>query len=332
MKITKMLKKTEFYIFVAILLFSILVQIRSGQFYTGNNIVDILRSLTIPAIFCIGELFILISGGVDVSFPAVASLSMYVVSMYMTGYEGSIVLFLLVGTLLGSLMGLINGFLVAKYRFNPLIVTLGTGSLYTGILLGVFAAQQIPIPKPMYGLGKAKLFTAVNTTLNIQSDMPITFLFLVAIMLLGWFILNKTMLGRGIYAVGGDSVSAERAGFHVFGIQIFAYVFAGGVAGLAGVLRASMMLISNPTNLNGMEMTVIAACVLGGASIIGGKGSITGAILGMLLMTIMANSLILIGIPTYWQKVFTGLIILVGTGVSAYQVLQSRKALVSPRD
>ncbi len=327
MNYKKIFKNTEFYIFIAILLFSFMVEFRSGQFFTGNNIVDILRSLTIPVIFCIGELFILISGGVDVSFPAIASLSMYIVSKYMATYNGSVVVLLIIGTLIGVALGMLNGFLVAKYQFNALIVTLGTSSLYTGILLGFFAAQQIPIPKPMYALGKAKLFTAVNTELNIQSDMPITFLFFIVIAIVAWFILNRTMLGRGIYAIGGDIISAKRAGFNVFGTQLFIYAFAGGLAGFAGISRASMMLISNPTNLNGIEMTVIAACVLGGASILGGKGTILGTIFGMLLMTIMANSLILIGVPTYWQKVFTGMIILIGTGVSAYQMLKRKKNL-----
>lgn len=329
MKVNKIFKRTEIYIVFAIILLSFLVEIRSSQFFTGNNIVDLARALTIPAMFCIGELMVLISGGTDVSFPAIASVSMYIVSFYMIDFKGNLIVFILVGTLIGLFLGSLNGILIAHFRFPTMIVTLGTTSLFTGILQGAFGAHESPIPEPMYELGKAKLFSAYNKELGISSDMPTTFIFLIIIIIIAWFILNKTMLGRGIYAIGGDVVAAQRAGFNVFGTQMFIYCFSGALAGFAGVLRASMMLTCHPTNLNGMEMTVIAACVLGGTAVAGGKGTITGALLGIGLMTLMSNSLILIGIPTYWQKVFTGAIILIGTGASAYQFLKNKNMLTA---
>ena len=129
------------------------------------------------------------------------------------------------------------------------------------------------------------------------------------------------MLGRGIYALGGDEVSAKRAGFNVFAIQdVQSTPMLDSLPESQVSPRASMMRNCHPTNLLGMEMTVIAAVVLGGTRVTGGLGTLTGTMLGMGLMTIMANSLIMLGIPTYWQKVFTGVIIIIGTGVSAYQV------------
>ncbi len=329
MNVKKLFKRTESYIFIALVLLCTLIQVRSGQFFTGNNLVDITRSLTIPAMFCIGEMMVLISGGIDVSFPSIAALSMYIVSTQMVGFGGNVIVFFLVGTLLGLVMGAINGYLVARFKFPAMIVTLGTSSLYAGILQGVFGAHESPIPDQMLALGKAKLFSAYNQQLGIGSDMPVSVLFLVILILAAWFIMRYTKLGRGIFAIGGDVVSAQRAGFNVFGIQMFIYCFCGALAGFTGVARASMMLNCAPTNMNGMDMTCIAACVLGGARVTGGSGTITGTILGIALMTVMSNSLILIGIPTYWQRVFTGAIILVGTGVSAYQVMQSKKKLVS---
>jgi len=131
------------------------------------------------------------------------------------------------------------------------------------------------------------------------------------------------MLGRGIFAIGGDEIAAQRAGFNVFRTKMFIYGLAGAMAGIGGIARACMMQNCHPTNLNGMEMTVIAAVVLGGTRVTGGVGTLTGAILGVALMTVMSNSLILIGIPIYWQRVFTGAIIIIGTGVSAYQATRS---------
>lgn len=327
MTLKRKINRTETYVFIALVLFMMLVQVRSGQFFTGNNIVDIVRSLTIPALFCIGELLVLISGGIDVSFPSIAALSMYIVSTKMLHYSGSIVVFFIVGIILGAIMGFINGFLVAKFRFPALIVTLGTSSLYAGILNGVFKAHESPIPEQMHALGKAKLFSVHNATLGISSDMPFTVIFLVIVVIFAFILLRYTKIGRGIFAIGGDIVSAKRVGFNVFGIQLFVYVLSGALAGLIGILRASMMLNCAPTNLVGMEMTVIAACVLGGARVTGGSGTIIGTLLGIGLMTVMANSLILIGISTYWQRVFTGLIILIGTGVSAYQIVRKNKKL-----
>jgi simple sugar transport system permease protein len=330
-KIKKLIKKTEFYILVTIILLVAVIEFRSGQFLTGNNLVDLIRSMIIPAMFAIGAHMVLISGGIDVSFTAVASLSMYVAAhiFLQANYEGSILLIYVLGAGFGLLLGALNAVLIAKFKFPTLIVTLGTSSLFTGIMLGVLSAHEIPVPKPMLDHGKAKLFSAYNEQLGLNSDMPVTLLLLIGLLLIAFFIMRYTMLGRGIYAVGGDEVSAQRSGFNVFAIHFFIYCFVGALAGITGIARASMMLNANPTNMLGMELTVIAAVVLGGARVTGGLGTLTGTMLGVALITIMSNSLILLGIPTYWQRVFTGVIIIIGTGVSAYQIMNSKRRLVN---
>jgi simple sugar transport system permease protein len=327
----KLTKKTEFYILVTILLLMAIIEIRSGQFLTGNNLVDLVRSMIIPAMFAIGAHMVLVSGGIDVSSPAIASLSMYVITdlFLKSDYQGSIWFIYAAGAGIGLLLGALNAVLIAKFKFPTLIVTLGTSSVFTGIMLGVFAAHEIPVPKPMLDHGKAKLFSAANEQLGISSDMPITIFLLLALLFVAFFIMKYTMLGRGIYAVGGDEVSAERSGFNVFAIHFFIYCFVGLLAGITGIARASMMLNANPTNMLGMELMVIAAVVLGGARVTGGTGSLTGTMLGIALITIMSNSLILLGIPTYWQRVFTGAIIIIGTGASAYRLLRSKKRLAN---
>lgn len=330
--IKRKLLRTESYIVIALILFSLLVQIRSGQFFTGNNLVDLTRSLTIPAMFCIGELFIMLSGGIDVSFPAIGALSMFIVSKVMINFTGSVFTCLFVGLLLGLVMGALNGYLVGRFSFIPLIVTLGTSSIYTGIMNGVLKAHESPIPQPMLDFGKKKLFEAYNPTLGISSEMPVTVIFLIVLILIAYGILHYTKLGRGVYAIGGDLTSAKRAGFNVFWTQIFVYSFSGALAGFTGVARASMMLNCCPQNMVGMDMTVIAACVLGGTRVTGGSGTITGVILGIALMTVLSNSLILIGVSTYWQRVFTGLVIIIGTAASAYQTLRKQRKLAEKQE
>ncbi|MDR2521241.1 MAG: ABC transporter permease [Spirochaetaceae bacterium] len=319
--VKRLARQTEVYVASALLLLCLLIQARSGQFFTGNNLVDITRSMITPALFSIGCLIVIISGGIDVSFTAVAALAMYATTIILLpgDYAGPVIVPYALGAFFGLVMGLINGLLIARFRFPALVVTLGTASLYLGIMQGVLAARQLPVPAAMKRHGQAYLFKVFNTTLNIGSEMPVTVFLLAAALAAAFFLLRYTMLGRGIFAVGGDEISAERAGFNVFKIKTFIYCFAGTLAGITGVARASMMQNCHPQNLNGMEMTVIAACVLGGARVSGGLGTLTGAMLGVALMTVMSNSLILLGIPTYWQRVFTGAVIVIGTGVSAYQ-------------
>ena len=327
MNLKRLTKKTEFYIAIILVAFCLLVQVRSGQFFTPNNIVDLLRSVTIPVMFCIGEMMVLISGGVDCSFPAIASLSMYFVCTKLDGAFSNPIPYFLVAMLLGLLMGAVNGFIVAKYKFPAMIVTLGMSSVWLGVMQGLLGSSEYPLTSALYRLGEAKILTGTNAETGFSSNLPVHFVFAVIIVAVGWFILNKTMLGRGIYAVGGDEVAAARAGFNVFGTRMFIFCFSGALAGFIGLCRASMMLSVNPNNMIGMEMDVIAACVLGGVSLVGGKGSVLGAVLGTALMTLVSNSLILLGIPTVWSRVFTGLIIIIGTGVSAVQEKRRKNAL-----
>ena len=318
---------TEFYITVVLFLLCIAIEMKSGQFFTGNNAVDLVRAFSVPAMFCIGEMFVIITGGVDVSFPAIASMSMFIVCSRMDGVVENPIAFFASAMGIGLLVGLVNGFIIARYRFPALIVTLGTSSICFGIMQGVFKSREYPLTAPLYEMGQMKLFSATNAVSGLTSDMPVGILFMLLLVFVGWFILNRTMLGRGIYAIGGDERAAQRAGFSVFKTILFIYAFSGCMAGLIGVLRSTMLLAVHPNNLEGLEMTVIAACVLGGVRMEGGKGTVLGALLGMALLTVVDNSLILLDISTTWQKVFTGAIIIIGTAISAIQMKRNARRL-----
>ena len=138
-------------------------------------------------------------------------------------------------------------------------------------------------------------------------------------------VMKYTTFGRSIYAIGGDESSAARAGVNVKRTKFALYIIAGVLAGIAGLVRTSMMGQMHPTNLLGMELMVIAAVVLGGTAITGGRGTLTGAMLGTLLIVIVQNSMILVGVPTIWQRVALGVLIIAGTAVSAVQMTRARK-------
>lgn len=324
----KVLRKTEFYIFLVIVALGIVIQAKSGQFFTGNNFVDLANALIVPALFSIGTFMIIVSGGIDVSFPAQAALTSYIVVIVLNGagFSGPVIVPFLMAAGIGLVLGAFNALFIAKMRLIPLIVTLGTQSVFRGILQGALNAEQINVlPSSMTEFGKSSLFVATNPQTGTTSAMPSAFLILVVVVVIAFLILHYTMLGRGIYAIGGDESSAHRAGFKVVRTKTFVYCLAGVIAGITGIIRVCMMNMVHPTNLFGMEMTVIAAVVLGGTSITGGTGTLTGTILGVLLLTIVENSLILLGVPAYWQQFFTGVLIIVGTAVSSLQVLRSQR-------
>lgn len=324
--VQKLVKSNEFYVFLVILALSIVIQVRSGQFFTANNLVDIANAMVVPGLFAVGAFMVIVSGGIDVSFPALASLAVYATTRYLVDnhIEGPIIVPFLMAIALGAILGAFNGLFTARLALPTLIITLGTASVFSGVMQGALNSVQIPdIPDSMEEFGRATIFVARNPASGLTSDMPVAFAILVAVVAIVFFVMRYTMFGRGIYAIGGDEGAAARAGFRVKHIKFWLYVIVGVIAAVAGLIRTSMMGQMHPTNLLGMEMMVIAAVVLGGTAITGGTGSLTGVMLGTLLITIVQNSMILLGIPTFWQGFSLGVLIIVGTGISAYQVARA---------
>ena len=324
----KIVKTNEFYLFLVIVAVSLLIQARSGQFFTANNLVDLANAMVVPGIFAVGAFMVLVSGGIDVSFPALASLAVYATTRLLVdgGYEGGLWLPFLLVILIGAILGAFNGFFTSRFAVPVLIITLGTSSVFSGIMQGVLSSVQIPnLPPAMTEFGRATLFVATNPKSGLTSNMPVSFLLLIVVVAAAFVLLRYTTFGRGLYAMGGDESAAARAGFNVRRLKFWLFVIVGIIASLAGLVRTSMMDQMHPTNLLGMVLMVFAAIVLGGAAVTGGTGTLTGAMLGTLLIVIVQNSMILIGIPTYWQGFALGVLIIVGTGISAVQVSRARK-------
>ena len=327
-KLKQLLGRTEFYVFLIIVAVGLVIQFRSGKFFTGNNFVDIASAMIVPGIFAVGIFMVLVSGGMDVSFPALASLSAYATTKLLLdmGYEGSVLLPLLIAAVIGGLLGAFNGFFIGYLNLTPMIITLGASSVFKGFMQGALNSKQLAvIPAGMKKFGTTYLLETSNS-LNQTSKLSVAFLVLVAVVILFWFLMNKTYFGRGIYAIGGNPAAAKAAGFNVKRTKFLTYTIVGVIASIAGIIRVCMMQQCHPTNMLGMEMNIIAGVVLGGTAITGGAGTMTGCILGTLLIVLVENSMILLGIPTTWKSVFTGALIVIGTGVSALQVLRANRA------
>lgn len=325
LKMKDILKQTEFYVFCIIVAFAFIIQVRSGQFFTSNNLMDLVRSMIIPGIYAICALLSFVSTGADVSFPLIAALSAYIAVTLGNQFSLGVIPIFVIAIAVGCLIGCINGFFIVKYKFNSLIVTLGTSSICSGILFGTFEAGRTELPKKLYALSKINLVTVTNSKSGLSSSLPFTFVIMIVLYLIAYFILNYTMAGRSVYAVGGDEVSAERAGINVGKVRFMVFVVNGGIAAIAGLCYAMMSYFYLPNEYAGEEMLVIAAVVLGGTRMVGGIGTLRGCLLGTLLLTMVSNSLILLGISVYWEKVFIGAIIIIGTAVSAMQAMRASK-------
>jgi simple sugar transport system permease protein len=318
-RLSRILHRHEFYLAATLAMLASIIAIINPAFLSLSNLFDLCKSSTVLGILALGVLIVLLSGGIDISFTAVAALSMYVTSKVLLAvdYSGSVIIAFLFAGCLGLLLGLFNAFFVSCYRLPTLIVTLGSASVFRGFLLAFIGTRIVTsLPAGMVDFSKHSLFTTMlpgGETIGLSTS----FLLFIGAAAMVWVLLRYTMLGKGIYALGGNPEAAARAGFNIARLQFFIYGLVGFLSGVAGLTHACTMRNANPFDLVGAELVVIAAVVLGGASITGGRGTVAGTVLGVFLLVTINNSLILLGVPSYWQKVLIGGVIVVSTGITA---------------
>jgi len=319
------IRNNEYWLGLTVFGLSILIGLINPVFFSVANLFDLLRSTIVIGIFAMAVLMVILSGDIDVSFTAVAVFSMYVTVKVFNavGLEGPIFLLFAAAGSVGLVLGLINAFFTSRFNLPALIVTLGTLSLYRGFLLFFIGSVLIrDIPGAMTAFSRSNLIS-VESLGGAVSGLHTGVLLLMFVVLVVWLILRYTAVGRGIYAMGGDREAAVRAGFNLRRIKVFIYGFVGLLSGTAGLAFGALNRQASPFDIVGSELDVIAAVVIGGAQITGGRGTVGGTLLGVCLVVILNNSLILVGIPSVWQKVVIGLVIIIGTGIPAYQ---NRKA------
>ena len=316
--------KTEFYLLIVFVVICVAIQTASGgQLFEANTIVDIARAMIILGMFALINLTVVVSGGFDLSFPTLASLSYSGATAILLkmgwGAESVWAAFLISGAI-GMMLGMLNGFLIAQFKLNAMLVTLGTQTLFLSLSQGPFQFPEVTstLPQALKDFGEKALFEVYSAT-GMRSIMPVAFLPFIFLAVVVWFVLNHTMFGRSLYAIGGNEISAERAGINVKRTKFWLFAFVGFAAGIIGMLRVCMIRQAIPRGLNGWDLRVIPIVILGGASIYGGVGTVFGTLIAVALVTVVSNSLLLVGIDSYWQDFFYGLVILTGVTVSAVQ-------------
>lgn len=321
----KTFRTTSEWVLVGIIALLVLVMsLVNPDFFSVHTLFSILRSALVPTVFALAVLLIIISGGIDVSFPAIAIFAAYTtISLSQRGgIDPGVIGVLVIAIVIGATLGLVNGAVIARFKLPTLIVTLATQGIFKGALLAYVGSTYIAgLPASVAPYSTANLIAIESPRANLPLLIVPVALLVVGV----WLLLSKTMFGRGLYAIGGDTESARRAGFPVMRFQVTLYVLAGAIAAVGGLIHVVLGRSANPQDLVGTELDVIAAVVLGGASIFGGRGSVIGTVLGVLLVQIINNSLILMGVPTAWQRASVGLLLAVGVGVQAVMAKRAAK-------
>ncbi|MDH6238131.1 ABC transporter permease [Cryobacterium sp. CG_9.6] len=320
MELARKLRGTNNEGVLALVLLGLIVamSIANPTFFTLNTGFSILRSSIVPVIFALGVLIVVITGGIDVSFAAIAIFAGYstVTFCLSAGFDPGLPGIFLIAIGVGAALGLINGVVIARFNLPTLIVTLGTQGIFFGAMYTyVGATYYADLPKSMADLATSNLFD-ITTDIGRAYLHVLVVPVLVLCLAVGWM-LKRTMFGRSLYAIGGDIEAARRAGFQVKRTQISVYMLVGALAAIAGVIHIVLSRSANPRDLVGGELDIIAAVILGGAAIFGGRGSVTGTVLGVLLVQVIKNSLLLVGVPSAWLRTAVGVLLVVGVGIQA---------------
>ncbi|TNH06895.1 ABC transporter permease [Testudinibacter sp. TR-2022] len=306
----------NFFLIVTILTISIYLSLKTDDFLTIENLYDVVNSYSMLAILACGLFIVLISGGIDISFPAITIISQYIMVSFIMKHDANYLVVFLISITSGVSLGLINAVIVNKLKVPSIIITISTLNIFYGLLLYITKGTWL-YDYPAWFQQEIIIFKA-TTADGFEYGLSFQFILLLAVILLTGLIMNKTSVGRKIYALGGNAEAASRIGFSLLKLHLFVYGYMGFVAGIAGIVQSYTVQTVAPDSLLGYELTVLAAVVLGGTSLIGGKGTLLGTIMGVILLAIIQNGLNLLGISSYWQTVVTGLIIVFSVSMTAW--------------
>lgn len=321
----KLLRSPEGYLSLVLVSLAVFFSIATHDFFSVGNFVDLVEGSSVTAILAIGLLVVLIAGGIDISFAAVASVAQYTAAYLATRTGLNPIIVIALGLVVGAALGCLNALLIDRLRATSIIITISTMSIFFSLLMFITSGKSI-YDLPGWWSTSIVLFTISKDTQDAPNvTFPIAIMGIVAV--ITSFVMNKTALGRQTYAMGGNVEAARRAGINLSSIHIFAYGYLGLMAGLAGLVQAHRVGEAVPNAMVGGELFVLAAAVLGGASLTGGSGSVGGVILGILLLAMLRNGLNLLGVSPYFFQILLGIVILASAAATGMKFKKSTKGV-----
>ncbi|AZR74898.1 ribose ABC transporter permease [Anoxybacter fermentans] len=278
----------------------IVLSFLSEYFLTLPNLLNVTRQVSINAILAFGMTFVILTGGIDLSVGSILALTSAITAgLLSTGYD--VVIAILAGLLLGAILGLFSGILVAKAKMPPFIVTLGMMTIARGFTL-IYSGGR-----PISGFNKTFRFLGAG----YLGIIPFPVVIMIIILLICYIVLRKTSFGRYVYAVGGNEKATKLSGINTDAIKMSVYAISGFLAAVSGIILTSRLNSAQPTAGTGYELDAIAAVVLGGTSLAGGQGGVIGTIMGALIIGVLNNGLNLLNVSSFYQLVAKGAVILI---------------------
>jgi ribose/xylose/arabinose/galactoside ABC-type transport system permease subunit len=312
-----------------------------NKFFSWQNLMNSLaQAIVIVGLLAIGETVVIIAGALDISIGSIASIGSVVSASVLVGVgtagaigfpTGSVLIAVIAGIVAGMIAGVINGVIITTFRVNSIIATLGTLAAFAGFAfllapdgkpVGVLTQPQFTwlaqgrfltnMPVPPLGAGK-------------WTGIPVLTVILIIVAILAHILMTYTDFGRAIYAMGGNATAARLAGINLTRVYIIMYMISGGISGLAGVLLTARTTSGNPINGNGLELQAITAVFLGGAATAGGKGTVLGTFLAVIMVGVLNNGMNLLGFNTFIQRVALGLLLIAAVAISQWRQARAER-------
>lgn len=313
------------------------------KFFSWQNLMNSLaQAIVIVGLLAIGETVVIIAGALDISVGSIASIGSVVSASVLVGVgtfgvlglvpEGNMWIAVAAGIIAGCLAGVVNGLIVTVLRVNPIIATLGTLAAFSGVAF-LLAADGKPIgvlTQPEFTwLAQGRFLTNAHIPAlggSKWTGIPVLTVILILVAIFVHILMTYTDFGRAIYAIGGNATAARLAGINLSRIRVLMYVLSGGIAGLAGVLLTARTTSGNPINGTGLELQAITAVFLGGAATTGGKGTVVGTFLAVILVGVLNNGMNLLGFNTFVQRVALGLLLIAAVAISQWRQARAERA------
>ncbi|WP_336670094.1 ABC transporter permease [Tsukamurella sp. USMM236] len=295
----------QFLAFVSLIVIVIFFSFASPNFLTASNLTGILVASVTIGLLALGTTIVIITGGIDLSIGTAMILSGIMTGVFLVHWNLPLWIGVIGGVLFGAFVGLVNGLVVAYLGIPPFIATLAMMLVTIGASLVISGTEPIRFTS-------VEGFSAIaNKSLVPGARIPFSVVLLALMAVIAGIVLAKTKLGRYAYAIGSNEEATRLSGVNVKNWKVIVYTFSGVFVGLAGVLAAARLNSAQPTGGQGLELEAIAAVVIGGTSLAGGRGTVTGTVIGILIMSVLTNGLRIMSIPQEWQSIAVGVVILV---------------------
>lgn len=319
-RIKSLLQLDQLIMLLLLVLLCVFFSVTAPNFASKSNIITLLRQTSQAGIAAIGMMTVILLGGIDISIGAYQGVIGALVATILAATDSGFWA-ITAGLLMGTMLGFLTGTIVTKMKLMPLIVTLGMQTILRGAVLIATSGRSIAISNNEFiQIGKG----------NIGS-VPIPFIIWIVLLFATWFVLSQTALGRKIYAIGGNPNASKLAGLPSNKITMMAYSFCGLMTALAAIVLAARLTSGQPTAGEGFEMTVIASVVVGGVSMSGGKGSIFGAMIGVIIFSVLTNGLTMLDINSFWQYIIRGAMIIIAVYFDERQKDKMNRSIIKAR-